>query len=88
MPNQGSILKSATANYVVTDTLGGGGAGEVCSVTDDSNNVYAAKVLRTGVSTQKLKRFQNELMFGLREDHPHIVKVLDFGKSEKMNRFT
>jgi serine/threonine protein kinase len=87
MPRKGTTLRTATEIYTVGNSLGGGGAGEVYAVTDEAGVLYAAKVLRGGMSKLKLKRFSNELMFGLREDHPHLVKVLDYGRSENDESF-
>jgi len=87
MPKKGAILKSATSAYTVKNSLGAGGAGQVYLVTDDEQTSYAAKVLHSGLSKQKLKRFQNELMFCLRENHPNLIKVLDFGRSEDEEPF-
>jgi len=75
-------LTSATEVYTVDRSLGSGGAGEVYLVKDESGEAFAAKALRPGLSKQKLKRFQNELMFGVKEDHPNLIKVLDFGRTE------
>jgi serine/threonine protein kinase len=83
----GENLKSATETYTVESSLGCGGAGEVYLVHDDIGTCFAAKVLRSGLSKQKLKRFHNELMFGVREDHPHLIKVLDFGRSDSDTPF-
>lgn len=86
MPKKGFILKSATDIYTVGALRGGGGAGEVYEVTSDSGN-YAAKVLRRNLSSQKLKRFKNELMFGMRESHQNLVQVLDSGRTENDESF-
>ena len=75
-------MTSATEVYTVDRSLGSGGAGEVYLVKDESGEAFAAKALRPGLSKQKLKRFQNELMFGVKEDHPNLIKVLDFGRTE------
>src|ERR1700733_3705578 len=87
MPRKGTVLKSATTTYKVYESLGGGGAGEVYLIKDDVQISYAAKILRTGLNSQKLKRFKNELMFGFRENHPNLIKVLDFGLSEANESF-
>lgn len=79
---KGSLLKTATAVYSVDRLIGGGGAGEVYLVKDDAQESYAAKVLRSDVSSQKLRRFKNELMFCFRESHPNLIKVVDFGRAE------
>lgn len=82
MARKGEKLYTATGTYTVVKSLGSGGAGEVYLVNDESGIGFAAKALRAGLSTQKLKRFQNELMFGIKEDHPNLIKVLDFGRSD------
>lgn len=87
MAKNGETLRSATDTYTVHKSLGGGGAGEVYLVHDDSGARFAAKVLRSGLGKLKLKRFQNELMFGVRENHPNLIKVLDFGRSDSDTPF-
>ena len=82
MAKKGEKLSTAFETYTVVKSLGSGGAGEVYLVKDESGASFAAKSLRTGLSKQKLKRFHNELMFGMKEDHPHLIKVLDFGLGE------
>ena len=87
MPKKGTVLKSAFVTYTVESEIGGGGAGVVCSVRSDTGEDYAAKILRSELDTAKLKRFRNELFFCFREDHPHLVKVVDFGRTDSGQPF-
>ena len=52
------------------DILGEGGTGRVYRATDESGSAYAIKVLDPVKATsEKRKRFKNELLFGLRNKH-------------------
>jgi serine/threonine protein kinase len=87
MPKKGSNLISAFEIYTVEAEIGGGGSGVVCLVKDGQQNKFAAKVLKAGLTGLKLKRFQNEMMFCWKEDHPHLIRVLDYGRSQDGDPF-
>ncbi len=60
--------------------MGEGGAGFVYGATDDDRKSVAIKILNpVKATTEKLKRFRNELRFCMQNKHPNIVKVLDNG---------
>src|SRR5262249_51907593 len=62
------------------DILGEGGAGRVYRATDESGSAYAIKVLDPVKATsEKRKRFKNELLFGLRNKHRHLLSIIDHG---------
>ena len=67
------------AHYTAGGILGQGGSGRVFRVTDEAGQVYALKVLRRGVGTEKRKRFKNELLFCQRNQHPNVITVVDHG---------
>jgi serine/threonine protein kinase len=76
------ISKLATTfdTYTIGRLLGEGGAGRVYAAVDGSGQSVAIKLIDVvGVSRDKVRRFKNELMFGLRNEHPNIVTVSDFG---------
>jgi serine/threonine protein kinase len=87
MPKKGSVLNSAFEAYTVERDIGGGGSGVVSLVRDTQQNAFAAKILKAGFSSQKLKRFKNEMMFCWKEDHPNLIKVLDYGRSQSAEPF-
>ncbi|MEJ7577689.1 MAG: serine/threonine-protein kinase, partial [Pyrinomonadaceae bacterium] len=59
---------------------GEGGAGCVYEVTDQESKTYALKLLSANVvSTEKVKRFKNEMNFLSKNRHDNIVAVLDSG---------
>ncbi len=73
-------LRTALNRYEVLGPVGQGGAGFVVKVRDESGGEFAAKILNPVLTTtERRKRFQNELRFCLRNEHPNIVQVTDFG---------
>jgi serine/threonine protein kinase len=76
----GDVFWTATTRYTVVERVGQGGSGVVHRVRDDDGSFFAAKFLSgSGVTTEKKRRFRNELMFSLRNRHPNVIAVLDHG---------
>jgi serine/threonine protein kinase len=74
------VFDTAFDVYKVTGPLGQGGAGQVFSVENQAGDSLALKLLgKTGVTSERLKRFQNEIAFCQKDSHPGIIKVLDSG---------
>ena len=74
--------RSAFAEYTIDDTVGEGGSGIVYAVRDADGRCFALKaVTPQKATTQKLKRFQNEIRFCQRADHKNVVRILDTGRS-------
>jgi serine/threonine protein kinase len=72
--------------YQATEIIGEGGAGIVYSVTNSSGENFALKSLAPGrVTSERLKRFKNEITFCQRQDHRNIIKVLDTGLTTTKN---
>lgn len=68
--------------YQATEIIGEGGAGIVYGVTNSSGEKFALKCLAPGrVTSERLKRFKNEITFCQRQDHRNIVKVQDAGST-------
>lgn len=68
------------SRFVSTRLLGEGGSGFVYEVKDDNEQKYAIKVLkRQGVTTDKRRRFKNEITFCQRSPHPNIISIIDSG---------
>jgi serine/threonine protein kinase len=66
--------------YSVQALLGEGGAGRVFKVLDADNGVFALKWMNPErVSTEKIKRFCNELKFCSSTRHHRILRVIDSG---------
>ena len=73
-------LITTFSKYVTTRLLGEGGSGFVYEVKDDSGQIFAVKLLKKqGVTTDKRRRFKNEIAFCQRASHPNIIPILDSG---------
>lgn len=74
---------TAFETYKVVGTpLGEGGAGRVFSVTNESNERFALKCLSPErITTDRRKRFKNEISFCSEYEHRNIIQVLDSGLS-------
>ena len=74
------IFETIFTHYTGIAILGEGGAGRVYQATDDAGNVFAIKLLDPEkVTSEKRKRFKNEVEFGRRKWHQHIIAVIDDG---------
>jgi len=68
------------SKFVSTRILGEGGSGFVYEVKDDNDQKFAIKLLkRQSVTTDKRKRFKNEITFCQRFPHPNIISIIDSG---------
>jgi serine/threonine protein kinase len=78
------VFTAGFDDYTVIRPIGSGGSGMVFEVKDADGQRLALKILNNSSATKsKLKRFRNEIQFCLRPPSDHIVRVLDFGKSEE-----
>ena len=69
-----------SATYTFTQQVGEGGSGRVFEVTDETGGRFALKLLRPDrVTTEKTRRFRNELAFCSTTHHARIVRVVDSG---------
>ncbi len=74
------IFKTLFGSYHTTGIIGEGGTGKVYKVVDDNGEEYALKYLDPQKATSdKRKRFKNEISFCLRDTHKNIIKVHDYG---------
>jgi serine/threonine protein kinase len=78
------ILQTAFGEYTVDKQLGEGGAGRVYGGVDDTGARIAIKVL-TQASSDKKRRFKNEIAFLARNKHTNIVTVTDHGVASTGN---
>jgi|ERR1019366_1787460 serine/threonine protein kinase len=68
--------------YVVDELLGEGGAGRVYGGVGPDATAVALKVLtEERASSDKRRRFKNEIAFLSRNKHPNVVPVIDHGVS-------
>lgn len=76
---KGGRLETAFASYRIIRQMGQGANGRVFHVQDDEGADWAVKVLRSGLQSDKRKRFRNELIFVLGRPHPNILHAVDAG---------
>lgn len=88
LQNENNISKKAWPNvfetpfdsYEVIEPLGDGGAGKVFAVKNKEGERLALKCLHPErITTERRKRFKNEIDFCSRDEHLNIVRVLDSG---------
>ncbi len=73
---------TAFDTYKVIATIGEGGAGRVFSVSNESGESLALKCLSPDrITTERRKRFKNEIAFCSNYEHRNIIQVLDSGLS-------
>jgi serine/threonine protein kinase len=73
-------FETAFNSYVQIREIGEGGAGTVVCVNDQEGRTFALKYLSPrSLTTQKVKRFKNELAFCEKNRHPNILTVIDHG---------
>jgi serine/threonine protein kinase len=66
--------------YTSSAVIGEGGAGRVYVVTNNAGDEFALKCLAPErITSERLKRFKNEIQFCQHCSHPNIVKVVDAG---------
>lgn len=69
--------------YTEITVLGEGGAGRVYEVHNDKGESFALKCLSPeAITTERRKRFKNEIGFCQRTAHRNIIRVLDTGVHE------
>ena len=80
--NKEIIFETTFGEYIADELLGEGGAGRVYGGTSPDGVHVAIKVLaHERVSSDKRRRFKNELAFHLSNKHPNIITVIDYGVS-------
>lgn len=79
MATESIVVSSGFDEYQLSIVLGEGGAGRVYAATSSDGTEVAVKVLLHGATTDKKKRFKNELRFLERNEHKNIVTVIDRG---------
>ena len=75
-----TTVYTAFSEYMIDRQISQGGNGTVFLVHDKEDNKYALKAIdRNKTSSEKLKRFKNEIIFCENNDDPNVIKVLDHG---------
>jgi serine/threonine protein kinase len=83
------LFETAFNQYSVDELLGEGGAGRVYGGKSSDGNLVAVKALTSDRATlDKKRRFKNETAFLMRNQHPNIVAVLDYGLCAIDNKST
>jgi serine/threonine protein kinase len=81
MLKKGIVLESIFDEYTIIEQIGQGGNATVFKANNTDNEIYAIKVIdRNKANKKSIKRFKNEIYFCLKNEHPNIIKVLDYGK--------
>ena len=77
------IFESAFNTYKSVGILGQGGSGMVYEVLDETGSKYALKHLNpTHVTSEKRRRFKNEINFCQKNIHKNILTIVDSGFKE------
>jgi len=78
--NKPFVFTTTFDTYTATHIIGEGGSGRIFEAVDDAEGKYAIKYLDPAKATkEKVKRFKNELLFCLRNQHPNILTITDHG---------
>lgn len=76
------VFETPFETYRAIKKIGEGGSGRVYEVLDSSDGNFAVKILSAErITTDKIKRFKNELNFCQKNTHENIVSVIDAGAS-------
>lgn len=76
------VFESTFESYRVIGSLGEGGAGKVFAVKNDEGKQFALKCLSPDrITTERRKRFKNEMDFCSKSGHLNIIQVVDSGLS-------
>lgn len=74
------VFATALETYTKKGPLGEGGSGYVILATDEHGQEHAIKYLKPSeVTDRKSRRFRNELRFCMRNTHPSIISISDWG---------
>ncbi len=80
MAKQSQAFETPFDVYTEVGLLGEGGAGRVYEVQNDKGQTFALKCLSPDrITTERRKRFKNEIGFCQRTHHQNIVRVFDTG---------
>lgn len=75
---KGKYVTVGQKRYKLLDTIGSGGNGSVWRAQEEgTDQQYAIKFLASG-NTDKIARFEKEIAFCQRENHPNIIKIVGY----------
>ena len=82
MAKKSLVFETPFETYTSSGVLGEGGSGYVHSVTNSSGDLFALKYLNPDrITSEKLKRFKNEIEFCQRSNHQNIIRLIDTGSA-------
>ena len=74
------VFQTTFETFTANEIIGQGGAGYVYKCQDVNGNVFAVKLLNPkNVTSDRQKRFKNEVSFCRQTDHPNVLKILSDG---------
>ena len=78
-----TLVGTTLAGYTVRGKVGEGGTSTVFRADHPQHGTVALKVLREKLQHDKtaVARFLREAQFGVRVEHPNIIRTLDYGQS-------
>ena len=77
---EGTIIETTFGRYTMGQLIGEGGAGRVFEAVDEVGEKCAIKLLDPlKAKGDKRRRFQNEIQFGIRNEHKNIIRIKDYG---------
>lgn len=76
---KGTKVHTAFDEYTLIKQVGSGGNGRVFSAKNPNDELFAIKFIEKSISSDKLKRFKNEIHFCEYHEHKNIIKILDRG---------
>ena len=76
---KGTIIHTAFDDYTIIQQEGSGGNGRVFSAETTNGEKVAIKFIERTTSSEKLKRFKNEINFCEQHKHKNVVSILDRG---------
>jgi len=76
-------IVGAFNKYTVGETIKKGNSGTVFSVVNEDGERFALKVLTQSAEGKPLARFRNEINFCAVERSRHIIRVLEYGRTDQ-----
>jgi serine/threonine protein kinase len=74
------VFETTFSKYIATEIIGEGGSGRVYKANDENGGTFAIKLLDPEKATsEKRKRFQNEVAFCMKRQLPNIIIIIDHG---------
>ena len=76
-------VKTEQNEYLLGNVIDTGGNSQVIQAVDKNNNTVAIKFLNSGISNEKIDRFNDEIKFQQKDcDYKYILKIIDNGVHE------